>query len=185
MSAPNFKTMENFPLYARANLTCKICPECGRSMGEDDDTCDECGASLEGVEVTYDEDGDRMECEAVESEMARANADFTFHEITLESGYFTGVQFFVEEKFNGYDKLDDMDNEEAKYYYGMCRSKMLRAYNAEVRKVQKAMAKIAEGYGFKELIKIAQFSNGEAIYERVDPKKGPTVRQAVKAAMAA
>lgn len=185
MSAPNFKTQDNFSLYARENITCKFCPECGCGMGEDDDTCAECGASLEGVEVTYDEDGDRMECEAVESDMERANAEFDFHKITLESGYFTGVQFFVEEKFNGYDKMEDMDNEDCQYYYGECRSKILSRYYAEVRKVQKAMAKIAADYGFSELICIGRFSNGEAVYEKVDPKKGPTVRQAAKAATAA
>ena len=182
MSAPNFKTMRNFPLYARANLMCKVCPACGCTMGENDAACTECGASLEEVEATYDEIGEMDDNEAVQCDMERANAEFDFHKITLESGYFTGVQFFVEEKFNGYDSLEDMDNEEAQYYYGMCRSKMLRKYKAEVRKVQRAMAKIAAGYGFMELICVARFSNGEALYEKVDPKKGLTLRQAVKAA---
>ena len=164
---------------------CKVCPECGCTMGEDDAACTECGASLDGVEVTHDEIGEMDDNEAVQCEMERANADFTFHKITLESGYFSGVQFFVEENFNGYDSLEDMDNEDAQYYYGMCRSKMLRKYNSEIRKVQRAMAEIAKGYGFMEFICTARFSNGEAWYERVDPKKGPTLRQAVKAAMAA
>ena len=69
MSAPNFKTMQNFPLYARENLTCKICPECGASMGEDDTSCTECGASLEGVEATYDETAEYFECSDIEAEM--------------------------------------------------------------------------------------------------------------------
>ena len=46
------------------------------------------------------------------------------------------------------------------------------------------MAKLAERNGFEQYICIARFSNGEAIYEKVDAKKGPTLRQAVKAAMA-
>ena len=185
MSAPNFKTQDNFSLYARGNLTCKVCPECGCAMGDGDDACMECGASLKGVEVTYDEIGEDMNCEAVVRDMKRANTEFDFHKITLESGYYTGVQFFVEEKFNGYDKIEEMDNEDCQCYYGECRSKVLRRYNTEVRKVQKAMAKIAANHGFSEFICVARFSNGEAMYQKVDPKKGPTVHQAAKAAMVA
>ncbi|MGN0130691.1 MAG: hypothetical protein ACI4CE_07385 [Methanomethylophilus alvi] len=102
--------------------------------------------------------------------------------ITLESGYYTGVQFFVEEQFNGYDKMEDMDNADCQYHYGECRSKVLRRYNTEIRKVQKAMAKIAADYGFSELICIARFSNGEAMYQRVDHNKGQTGRRSAMAA---
>lgn len=185
MATANFETMGNFPLYARESMYCKVCPECGFTCGTDADKCEDCGASLEGVESRYDEWTEQTECDDVQREMDKFNEDFAFHNLTLKSGYYTGVQFFVEEKFKGgYDSIEDMDNDECRYYYGECRSKVLRRYNAEVRKVRKAMAKIAEDWGYAEYLCVGRFSNGEAVYEKVDPKKGPTLRQAAKMASA-
>lgn len=185
MSAPNFKTMANFPLIVADDPYCKRCPECGMYNNTDDKECGECGASLEEVEAIYDD----LAAEDISSEMqaaaARINEKLDFHKVTVESGYYSGIQFYVEEDFKGFDSLEDMENDDSQYYYGMCRSKMLRKYKTECNKIRRELHKAREELGLMELGCIGIFSNGEAIYEKIDPKKGPTLRQAAKMAIAA
>lgn len=182
MSAPNFKTMENFPLIVADTTYCKVCPKCGTTNATDDNVCCECGTSLEGIEEIYDDLAMEDTCSNMQAAAARINEELDFHKVTVESGYYCGVQFYVEEQFNGFDKMEDMDNEDAQYYYGMCRSKMLRKYETECNKIRRGLFKAMEELGLIQLACVARFSNGEAMYEKVDPKKGYTVRQAVKAA---
>lgn len=93
--------------------------------------------------------------------MEEFNDELTFHEITFKSGYYEGVQLFVEEK----DNPHELDNEDCNYYYDMCRSKAIRKYDAELRKINRFMDKVATQYGWKELHCLGVFSNGEAIYQ--------------------
>lgn len=90
------------------------------------------------------------------------NDTLVFHKLKFESGYYEGVQIYVEEKEeNPYD----LDNDDCNYYYDMCRSKAIRKYDAEIRKINKWMDKVATQHGWKELICLGIFSNGEAIYQ--------------------
>ena len=93
--------------------------------------------------------------------MEEFNNELTFHELTFKSGYYDGVQLFVEEK----DNPHELDNEDCNYYYDMCRSKAIRKYDAEIRKINKWMDKVAVQYGWRELHCLGIFSNGEAIYQ--------------------
>ena len=93
--------------------------------------------------------------------MEELNDNLTFHEITFKSGYYDGVQLYVEEKENPHE----LDNEDCRYYYDMCRSQAIRKYDAEIRKINKWMDKVATQHGWKELYCLGIFSNGEAIYE--------------------
>lgn len=54
MSAPNFRTMRDFPLFVIEDQYFKRCPCCDLWMDGETETC-ECGASLEDVEAEYDE----------------------------------------------------------------------------------------------------------------------------------
>jgi hypothetical protein len=80
--------------------------------------------------------------EAIVSDMeAKAKAlndSLIFYEVSVESGYYTGVQFYVDEK---YWKLEDMDNEESNDEFGMCRSKMLRKYESEGNRLRRELRK--------------------------------------------
>ena len=185
MSAPNFKTMANFPLIVADNPHCKRCPECGTANDPHNSVCDECGTSLEGVEEIYDDLAAEDICSEMQRAAERINKELDFHKVTVESGYYVGVQFYVEEDFKGFDSLEDMENEDSQYYYGMCRSKMLRKFKTECNKIRRELHKAREELGLMQLGCIGIFSNGEAIYEKIDPKKGPTLRQAAKMAIAA
>ena len=101
----------------------------------------------------------------------------------VRSGYYVGVQFYVEEKF--YGKIEDYTNEDTQCEFGMCRSKTLRKYKTECNKIRRELLKAREDLGLIQLGCIGIFSNGEAVYTKIDPEKGPTVRQAAKMAIAA
>ncbi len=58
----------------------------------------------------------------------------------------------------------DYDNDECHYYFDCCRSVAYRKCAAEVRKINRWMAKLAQRYGFEELVCTSVFSNGEASY---------------------
>ena len=93
--------------------------------------------------------------------MEEFNETLIFHELQFKSGYYTGVQIYVEEKENP----QELDNEDCRYYYDMCRSVAIKKYEAEIRKINKWMENVATEYGWRELHCLGIFSNGEAIYQ--------------------
>ena len=93
--------------------------------------------------------------------MEKFNYSLDFHHLEFKSGYYDGVQLYVEEFENPYE----LDNEDCRYYYDMCRSQAIRKYDAEIRKINKWMEKTAVEYGWRKLNCLGVFSNGEAIYQ--------------------
>ena len=84
-----------------------------------------------------------------------------YHEVKLKGGYYSGVQLFVNETN---ENPHDLDNEDTHYYFGMCRSKAIKEYEADVQRVRKLMDMIAKELHFMRLGCVGVFSNGEAIY---------------------
>lgn len=164
MSAPNFKTMDDFPLIVADDQYAKFCPECGCSNADDAEKCECCDADLTEVERTYDEILNQETCREMEKVAERLNEAQRFFNVTVESGYYCGVQFYVEEKVDGTETLD---NEEANWEFGMCRSLMLRKYRTAGNLIRRELKKAKEELGLMELGLTAMFSNGEAIYTKV------------------
>ncbi len=94
--------------------------------------------------------------------MEELNDSLTFHEVQFKSGYYDGLQLFVEEKE---ENPHELDNEDCRYYYDMCRSQAVRKYDAEIRKINRWMEKTAVEYGWRKLYCLGIFSNGEAVYQ--------------------
>ena len=101
---------------------------------------------------------------------ARLTNELIFYEINIGFGYYDGLQTFVKTgDWNYYDNIEGMDNDACKYYFGMCRSKAIRKHKAEVNKINKKLLPLFEKkLGFNHIRCIGVFSNGEAIYERVE-----------------
>lgn len=92
--------------------------------------------------------------------------DLMFHDIEIESGYYTGIQTYVKKY---YEDIEQLDNDDCYYHFDMCRSKAIRKYNAEVNKINKKLLPLFEKeLGFDHIRCIGVFSNGEAVYERVN-----------------
>ena len=140
MSTANFHTMENFNLFIKAY--------------EPEEEYDEFEAQM-----FYDDIFDGWD--GFNELMENLNNALTFHKLELKNGYYSGVQIYVEELENPHE----LENEDCRYYYDMCRSQAIRKYEAEIRKINRFMDKVATEYGWRELHCLGIFSNGEAIYQ--------------------
>ena len=146
MLAPNFRTPDGFPLFV--------------AMPEEDD------------EEGY---GLYMLQREVEQSLEDVNCGLRFHKITVESGYYYGIQLYVEEEHDP----NEYDNDDCQYYFDLYRSVAIRRYNSEINKINRLLRRIAKQYGFVEIYCRAVFSNGEAVYERVENTVRSRARQAV------
>lgn len=175
MSTPNFYNQKNFKLYVQSfeaisledyeaeefHYDDYLYPKWEEADDEDkDDILEE---SYNHAMSMWEEDFYRdiyNGYDGFKKVMEDFNDTLIFHELKFESGYYTGIQIYVEEK----DDPNELDNEDCRYYYDMCRSNAIRKYEAEIRKVNKWMDKVATQYGWRELHCLGIFSNGEAIY---------------------
>jgi ribosomal protein L40E len=181
MATGNFRTMADFPLIVKGEEYIKVCPECYLSNSSEAEKC-ECGCDLSEVEAIVDE----FACEYTMKEMEKVAAELnevqSFYTVSVESGYYAGVQFYVDAK---YCDIEDMSNEESRDEFGMCRSEMLRRFKVAGNTIRRRLYKAKDELGLDELICTARFSNGEAWYQRVDTRKPLPVKVAAKAAIAA
>ena len=166
MSAANYKSMKDFPLIVADNEYCKVCPECGCTQASNAAKCDECGCDLSGADSVYDELAMDDIVRNMEAKAKELNEHLSFYTVSVESGYNSGLQFYVDEKY--YD-VESMDNEESQDEFGLCRSKMLRKYKSEGNWLRRALQKAKAELGLVELAVTARFSNGEVWYTEIKP----------------
>lgn len=163
MATGNFKTMERFPLIVAMDEYTKTCPECGVTMGGDADKCD-CGCDLTDVESRYDEFFMEDRYREMKAAADQMNEKQKFFEVTVESGYYSGLQFYVEDKYND---VENWDNDDAQYEFGCCRSEMLRRFKVAENTINRELEKAMKELGLIKLGVVARFSNGETIYTKV------------------
>ena len=173
MSAANFCTMRDFPLYAKDYyVDAKRCPECEAIMDADATECEccECG-ELEDFQY-YDDCAAYDDAQAIERELIDINHGLMFHEVKLQSGYYYGVQFYVEVN---HDLTEDKDytNDDCHYYFDCCRSVAYRKYEAEMRKTTQKGEGLEKKWGRGEWVGAAIFPRGGGFYFR--PSTPPPV----------
>lgn len=117
----------------------------------------------------------QVEMEDAQNEAENFTKSLKYHDVTIESGHYMGFQFYVEEKYSGAFDLDKsskycITNDEAHYYFDVCRSVALREADKEKRKINKWLELIAENYGYENLVCCGVFSNGEAVYKHRTPR---------------
>lgn len=161
MSAANFQRMEyDMPM---------ICGRTHEQMAAE--YLREFGEEISDFEIEMQERDDFEYATELAEEFT---SGLTFHKVTAIGGYYTSFQFYVEEAYSNYFDLDKeseycIGNEDAHYYFDMCRSKALRAADAEKRKIEKWLHGLTK-MGYNEVVCTARFSNGEASYSVVTPR---------------
>ena len=160
MSTPNFEFMKyGMPLIIAET-------PCYDDMKEqyEEDTGEE-----------YDEDIYCMDCQFIAEDMQNLadeiNDTLEYFTVEVQDGYYSDLQFIVNQVYENMFDLDKdskycIDNEDAHYYFGECRSKVLRKADAEKRRIYKWL-KSMKKLGYIELNCDGVFSNGEAVYSIV------------------
>lgn len=158
MSTPNFYNQQNFKLYIKSFEA--MSEEEYEEYAEDFEHYNGYEEAMEVERELFYEDIFEG-YDGFNELMEKFNDNLIFHKLELRSGYYDGVQLYVEEK----DDPNELDNDDCRYYYDMCRSVAIRKYEAEIHKINKWMDKVATQYGWRELHCLGIFSNGEAIYQ--------------------
>lgn len=89
--------------------------------------------------------------------------DLKFHRVKVLAGYYEGGQIVFEEIHNP----NEMDNDDTRYYFDMCRSKAIRAYDAEIRKINRRIDKFCKEGVWGKLGVVGRFSDGSCVYEEI------------------
>lgn len=180
MSCPNFETQKNFNLYlwdytrpSDEEIDNRIIEEEYRGITDKSEITesDRDNFCMSECELEYEITIDDFEINLKEV-LHTFNRELNFHEVVLKDGYYCGLQFYVEE--TGYlrdyictDEIDEVTNEDTKYYFDMCKSEFLRKYYSEINFInKKLLPKLASVMGFEEYYCMGIFSNGEAIYRK-------------------
>ena len=162
MGTCNFHSMDNFDLWAvgSSRFYAKCCPEC--SCSNDGDACEICGADLSDIEPEFDDLAEMFFYEDILEDLKEINTGLLFHEITIKSGYYEGLQLYVETLHY----VHEYGNDDTRYHFDLCRSAAIRKHGAEQRRINKLLAKIGRAYGMDKLAIYARFSNGETWYTK-------------------
>lgn len=115
----------------------------------DDETCEE--FYFDHDDMVYDVEG------------AFETLNLKFHKVKVLAGYYEGAQIVFEEIHDP----NEMDNDDTRYYFDMCRSKAIRAYDAEIRKINRRIDKFCKEGVWEKLGVVGRFSNGETIYRKI------------------
>ena len=122
----------------------------------------------------YDEDDPDCEWQSYEEvkcikeDLADFNDTLKHFEVGIESGYYDGFQFTVEQtdEYWDYEDLPTMTDDDADYYYGDTVENIRKEFEQDLKNIKEYLYSL-KANGFKELIKVTQFSNGEAMYKEV------------------
>ena len=111
----------------------------------------------------------------IEDTLQNLNYSLTFHKVELRSGYYNGIQFYVEEIHNP----NELDNDDCRYYFDLFRSVAIRRYKSEINKLNRILGRLAQEYDFHEIYCAGVFGNGEALYYPVKNTNRARIAQAV------
>ena len=108
------------------------------------------------------------EVKCIKKDLSDFNDTLKHFEVGIESGYYDGFQFTVEQtdEYWDYEDLPTMTDDDADYYYGDTVENIRKEFEQDLKNIKEYLYNL-KANGFMELIKVEQFSNGEAMYKEV------------------
>ena len=108
------------------------------------------------------------EVKCIKEDLADFNDTLKHFEVGIESGYYDGFQFTVKQtdEYWDYEDLPTMTDDDADYYYGDTVENIRKEFEQDLKNIKEYLYNL-KANGFMELIKVEQFSNGEAMYKEV------------------
>ena len=167
MSTPNFKKQSLFDLYA----TDAFLEYTHKQDDNDDFVLDENGDYV----IDYDAEPyfDHLLFNECKEYADKLNARLDFFNIDFADGYYYGIQTIIETDCYDFDALDFLEYRQ--YYnksdlfseFGVNSYILKRQILAEIKHINNdLLPELAHMYNFDKLHIVAQFSNGETIYEK-------------------
>ena len=171
MSTPNFNKQSLFDLYA-TNDSFLVYPY--KLDDNDDYILDESGEYVIDYDTEpYFDHSLFQECKKYTDN--NINNNLTFFRISFDDGHYSGIQTIIEPNYDEFDPFDWLKYPQ--YYDNSVLFKEF-GYNTYILKLKilkeikfinnKLLPKLAKMYNFDKLHIVAQFSNGETIYERAN-----------------
>ena len=153
MSTPNYETQKHFDLYV-SDMTIPMLDEDGNETDE-----------YEFDDVLYD---------ATQMLIDVLNKQLKFFDITLESGYYGGVQSYVvpreiyygDNSFDFINYYEDYDGKEIYQYFGYNKYVLKQKILKEINFINEKLLPQLKAYTFEQIRCVGVFSNGEAVYEK-------------------
>lgn len=175
----NFWSMDNFPIWAKMyEEDSKLCPDCYTWQDADNDICEFCDCDLSDViaETYLDEYVYNNELKEIDDKIDEFNDTLIFHKVEIKSGYYQGVQFYVDCKYrvNRNNELYDFEtDEDVQLEYDFDSkyntiAEMQKGYEDEIHKINSWLERIGKNFGFEKYGVVARFSNGETMYTKLD-----------------
>lgn len=120
------------------------------------------------VGMGEDEEQNYWAYEDAEEELKLLNNELGYFTVFLESGYYEGAMYNAKmtNDYIDYEQIGELNDEDAEYYFGDTKDNVKKGVEQELEKIRKFLAEKKEE-GALELIKVAQFSNGEAVYKAI------------------
>lgn len=169
MSTPNYKKQPEFDLYATDDAFLEY-PY--KLDDNDDNVLDESGDYI----IDYDAEPyfDHTLFQECKEYADKLNAHLDFFNIDFEDGYYAGVQTYINPQTSEFDALDFLQYPQ---YYDKSDLFAEFGVNSHILKLKilkeikfinnKLLPELAKMYNFDKLHIVAQFSNGETMYEKV------------------
>lgn len=168
MSTSNFKKQSLFDLYATDDAFL-VYPY--KLDNNDDFVLDENG----DYQIDYDAEPhfDNYYFQECKEYTDKLNARLDFFNIDFADGYYAGVQTYINPQTSDFDALDFLAHPQ--YYdtsdlfaeFGVNSYILKRQILAEIKHINNdLLPELAQMYNFDKLHIVAQFSNGETIYEK-------------------
>ena len=160
MGTCNFWTMDDFDLVVMSDETI-----CKNYLSEE--FIEERKADFEDYEPTddielawelFNEDMNEW------SEMDDLNDTLLWYNVKLKSGYYDGVQFYIDTEWL---PIDGWDDDECYMYFDRDKEETKKMIEEEKERINKFLEEMVTLFGFERIRCVGVFNNGEAVYERV------------------
>lgn len=161
MGTCNFWTMDDFDLVVMSDeMLCKnyLGDEFIAERMEEIEDYDPIG-DIELAWDLFNEDMNEW------SGMDEVNDTLLWYNIRLKSGYYDGVQFYIDTEWL---PIEGWDDEECEYYFDRNKEETKKMIEEEKERINKFLDEMVTLFGFERIRCVGVFSNGEAVYEKAE-----------------
>lgn len=159
MSTCNFWTMDDFDLVVMSDE--KICQNfLGEEFIEERKAEFEDYNPIDDIELAWDLFKEDMEWSGIDE----LNDTLLWYNVRLKSGYYDGVQFYIDTEWS---PIDGWDDDECYMYFDRNKEETKQMIEEEKKRINDFLNGMVELFGFERIRCVGVFSNGEAVYEKM------------------